>query len=61
MLRESHISLAYRQSKQVTDNKSLTDVTEVAKRRCDRERHGNRAQHAYVERGLLIYGSFHLR
>ena len=48
-------------AKQVTDDDSLSDVKEIAKRRCNREQHGNRAQNPDVERGLSIYGCFHLR
>ena len=61
MLGKSHIRFAPRQSKQVTDDDSLSDVKEIAKRRCNREQHGNRAQNPDVERGLSIYGCFHLR
>ena len=61
MLGKSHVRFVPPQSKQVTDDDSLSNVKEVAKRRCNREQHSNRAQSPDVGRGLSIYGCFHLR
>src|SRR5436309_13092307 len=61
MLGKSHIPLAAQQSKQVTDNDSLSTMAEVAKRRCGREHHSNRAQNPYMERGSPVNGCVHLR
>ena len=61
MLGKDHIRFAPRQSKQVTDDDSLSNVKEVAQRRCNRQQHGNRARGPDVGRGLSIYDCFHLR
>ena len=61
MLGNGNIRLAPRQTEQRTHNDPLSNVSEVAKRRCNRQQHRNDCWNPDAVRDPLIYGCFHVQ
>ena len=61
MLGNGNIRLATRQTEQRTHNNPLSNVSEVAKRRCNRQQHRNDCWNPDAVRDPLIYGCFHVQ
>src|SRR6478752_1639223 len=61
MLGNGNIRFATRQTEQRTHNNPLSNVSEVAKRRCNRQQHLNDCWNPDAVCDPLIYGCFHVQ